>query len=76
MNMVNLKAVIRDRERNRTSPNRWIQLSILSNDIETHGASTISTPCHAVSNERGSQLLPSFSTYYYTESSTLCQDNS
>ena len=33
-----------DRERNRTSPNRWIPLSILSNDIETHGASTISTP--------------------------------
>ena len=79
--MVNLKALIRDRERNRTSPNRWIPRpllpnSILSNDIETHGASTISTPCHAVSNERGSQLLPSFSTYYYTESSTLCQDNS
>ena len=37
-------ALIRDRERNRTSPNRWIPLSILSNDIETHGASTVSTP--------------------------------
>ena len=36
--------LIRDRERNRTSPNRWIPLSILSNDIETHGASTVSTP--------------------------------
>jgi len=44
-------ALIRDRERNRTSPNRWkwnVVLSkafhLLSNDIETHGASTISTP--------------------------------
>ena len=50
------------RERNRTSPNWWIPLSILSNDIQTHGASTISDPVMPASNERVATPF-SFSTY-------------
>ena len=50
------------RERNRTPPNWWIPLSILSNDIQTHGASTISDPVMPVRNEWFA--IPfSFSTY-------------
>jgi len=30
----------------------------LSNDIETHGASTISTPCHAVKNKEVRKSFP------------------
>ena len=50
------------RERNRTPPNWWIPLSILSNDIQTHGASTISDPVMPVRNERFASPF-SFSTY-------------
>ena len=50
------------RERNRTPPNWWIPLSILSNDIQTHGASTISDPVMPASNERFATPF-SFSTY-------------
>ena len=61
-----------DRERNRTSPNRWIPLSILSNDIETHGASTVSTPVMPWEVRRFA--TPSLTLYlYYTKDWTKCQ---
>ena len=72
-------ALIRDRERNRTSPNRWkwnVVLSkafhLLSNDIETHGASTISTPVMPWVMRRFA--TPSLTLYlYYTVTRHYCQ---
>ena len=51
-------AIEGNRERNRTSPNQWIPFSILSIDIETHDAFTISDTLSCRSSEAGFAISP------------------